>query len=108
MAEQGHAATVVLVHGACAGSWCWDATGKELSARGIEYVAVDLPTVAAGADPMFDCHTDAAHVRAILDGLDGPVVLCGNSYGGVVITRRRRKRQCHSPGLSRRLHDRRR
>jgi pimeloyl-ACP methyl ester carboxylesterase len=86
MAEQEHPATVVLVHGACAGSWCWDLTGKELEARGIPHVAVDLPTVGAGVDPMLDYHADAAHVRGILDGIDGPVVLCGNSYGGVVIT----------------------
>ena len=59
---------------------------RSLAARGIGYIAVDLPTVGAGTDPMFDCHTDATHVRAVLGGLDGPVVLCGNSYGGVVIT----------------------
>jgi pimeloyl-ACP methyl ester carboxylesterase len=60
--------------------------GKELAARGVPHVAVDLPTVGVGVDPMLDCHADAAHVRVILDGINGPVVLCGNSYGGVVIT----------------------
>ena len=47
---------------------------------------VDLPTVGVGVDPALDAHADAAHVRAVLDRLDGPVLLCGNSYGGVVIT----------------------
>lgn len=47
---------------------------------------VDLPTVGVGVDPSLDVHADAAFVRSVLDGIDGPVVLCGNSYGGVVIT----------------------
>jgi pimeloyl-ACP methyl ester carboxylesterase len=31
-------------------------------------------------------HGDAAHVGAVLDGIDGDVVLVGHSYGGAVIT----------------------
>ena len=83
---ESRAATVVLVHGAGAGAWMWEPLGVELDARGVEHVEVDLPTVGMGVDPGWDVHTDAAHVRALLDGLDGPVVLCGNSYGGAVIT----------------------
>jgi len=33
-----------------------------------------------------DLHGDAARVRAVLDGIDGDVVLLGHSYGGAVIT----------------------
>ncbi len=80
------AATVVLVHGAGGGAWMWGPLDAELDARGIDYVAVDLPTAAAGVDPTLDAHADAAHVRTVLDGLAGPLLLCGNSYGGVVIT----------------------
>ena len=79
-------ATVVLVHGAFGGSWCWEATGAALAARGVEYVGIDLPTVGTGVDPSLDFHADATHVRAILDRFEGPLVLCGNSYGGLVIT----------------------
>src|SRR5579871_5973595 len=79
--------TVVLVHGALGGAWIWELVGKELDARGIAHVQVDLPSVGVDVDPTSDMHGDAAHVRAVIDGLSGPVVLCGNSYGGVVITR---------------------
>jgi pimeloyl-ACP methyl ester carboxylesterase len=78
--------TVVLVHGAAAGAWIWEAVACELRARGITHTALDLPTVGEGADPTADVHTDAAFVRGVLDGLEAPVVLCGNSYGGAVIT----------------------
>lgn len=80
------AARVVFVHGAFGGPWCWDATTEALATRGIESVSIDLPTIGESVDPTLDFHADAARVREILDGLDGPVVLCGNSYGGVVIT----------------------
>ncbi|HEY5013233.1 MAG TPA: alpha/beta hydrolase [Acidimicrobiia bacterium] len=79
-------ARVVLVHGAFGGAWCWDATSAALAALGIESVSIDLPTIGEGVDPSLDFHADAEYVREILDGLDGPIVLCGNSYGGVVIT----------------------
>lgn len=39
-----------------------------------------------GSGPCGDLYDDAARVRAVLDGLRGPVVLCGYSYGGAVIT----------------------
>jgi pimeloyl-ACP methyl ester carboxylesterase len=31
-------------------------------------------------------HGDADRVRSVLDGIDGPIVLVGHSYGGAVIT----------------------
>lgn len=71
--------TVVLVHGAWHGSWCWASTLAGLDDRGVPAVAVDLPGP--------DLHTDADHVRSVLDGV-GPdgAVLAGHSYGGAVIT----------------------
>ncbi len=36
-------ATVVLVHGAWHGAWCWDAVTEQLDTRGIPNVAIDLP-----------------------------------------------------------------
>jgi pimeloyl-ACP methyl ester carboxylesterase len=79
-------ATVVLVHGAGGGAWCWEPLGKILDERGVAHVEVDLPTMAIDGNPTLGFHDDAAHVRAALERLDGPVVVCGNSYGGVVIT----------------------
>ena len=79
------AATVVLVHGAWGGSWMWQDVVDDLSSRGVEAVAVDLPTCSA-TDTSVDVHTDAEHVRGVVDRVGGPVVLVGNSYGGIVIT----------------------
>jgi pimeloyl-ACP methyl ester carboxylesterase len=86
MAGGNDEATLVLVHGANGGAWYWDLIGPELDSRGVQWVAMDLPSVGEGVDPATDCHADAAHVRAVVDGVSGPVVLCGSSYGGVVIT----------------------
>jgi len=43
--------------------------------------------VIAAANPLRSVAADAAHVRALLDSIDGPVVLVGHSYGGMVISR---------------------
>jgi pimeloyl-ACP methyl ester carboxylesterase len=79
-------ATVVLVHGAWHGAWCWDRVVPRLRDRGLEVVAVDLPGHGDDPGPLTDLHGDAARVRAVIDELDGPVVLVGHSYGGVVVT----------------------
>jgi pimeloyl-ACP methyl ester carboxylesterase len=39
-----------------------------------------------GSGPRGDLYADVTQVRAVLDSLHGPVVLCGHSYGGAVIT----------------------
>ena len=49
-------------------------------------IAVDLPSVGADpADPP-DLSADAAAVRRVLDDTGGTFVVCGHSYGGMVIT----------------------
>jgi pimeloyl-ACP methyl ester carboxylesterase len=56
-----------------------------LERMGIEAIAVELPTIgedSAGAD----FYADARAVRELLDRLEPPVLLCGHSYGGAVIT----------------------
>jgi pimeloyl-ACP methyl ester carboxylesterase len=80
-------ATVVLVHGAFHGGWCWDRVVPGLTEAGVDAVAVDLPGHGVGdPGPVGDLRGDAAHVRGVLAGLDGPVVLVGHSYGGAVIS----------------------
>ena len=69
----------VLVHGLCHGGWCWEPTATDLAALGHDVTAVDLPLT--GLDD------DASVVTHTLDRLDGPVVLVGHSYGGLVISR---------------------
>jgi pimeloyl-ACP methyl ester carboxylesterase len=74
--------TVLLVHGAWHGAWCWDEVAERLRADGTPVVAVDLPSVASGGD-MYD---DAQAVRDAIAAIDGETVVVGHSYGGVVIT----------------------
>lgn len=79
-------ATVVLVHGAFHNSWYWSGIVRGLGERGIAALAPDLPGHGADRGPLGDLHGDADAVRTLLDQLDGPVVLVGHSYGGVVVT----------------------
>ena len=78
--------TVVLVHGAWHGAWCWSALQAELDQRGIASIAVDLPGHGASTAPLGDLHGDAAAVAAVVDRIEGDVVLVGHSYGGGVIS----------------------
>lgn len=76
---------IVLVPGGFTGAWMWADVVRLLDEEGIEAVAAELPTIgeeSAGAD----FYGDARAVRQLLDGLEPPVVLCGHSYGGAVIT----------------------
>jgi pimeloyl-ACP methyl ester carboxylesterase len=70
------AATIMLVHGAWHGSWCWEPVVQLLHDKGIVTVAVDNPSVTR---PGSDVSADSANVRAALDAIDGPVVLVGHS-----------------------------
>jgi pimeloyl-ACP methyl ester carboxylesterase len=77
-------ATLLLVHGAWHGAWAWGPLVDALD--GLDVRTVDLPS--AGNDPavLGDLHADAQTVRAALDGIEGPAVVVGHSYGGVVIS----------------------
>ncbi len=50
----------------------------QLDEAGSSWVAVELP--------LTSFEDDVAATRQAIDGVDGPVVLCGHSYGGAVIT----------------------
>lgn len=90
--------TVVLVHGAWHGAWCFAALQDALDRRGVPSLAVDLPGHGASTLPLGDLQGDARHVVDVLTVLDerrpGPLpVLVGHSYGGAVIT----EAAAHSP-----------
>lgn len=70
--------TIVLVHGAFAESASWNAVIAQLQSHGVKVVAV--------ANPLRSLAGDAAYVRDVISSIDGPVVLVGHSYGGLVIT----------------------
>jgi pimeloyl-ACP methyl ester carboxylesterase len=76
---------IVLVPGGFTGAWIWADVVALLQGEGIEAMPVELPTIgekSVGAD----FYADARAVRDLLDRLEPPVVLCGHSYGGAVIT----------------------
>ena len=70
--------TVVLVHGAFAGSASWGNVIETLQERG--YTAVAAP------NHLRSLSGDAESVASVLDSIEGPVVLVGHSYGGSVIS----------------------
>lgn len=77
--------TVVLVPGGFTGAWMWADAAALLEREHIDVVTLELPTIgpdSAGAD----FYADVRAVREALDRLDPPVVLCGHSYAGAVIT----------------------
>ena len=78
--------TLVLVHGAWHGTWCWQYVLPHLREQGCKVRTVELPSVGAAPGSNIDLSADAAAVRAVIAAQDGPVVLCGHSYGGMVIT----------------------
>jgi len=68
---------VVLVHGAFVDETSWDAVAAILTAKGYHVTAVK--------NPLTSLADDVAATNAVLDAQDGPTVLVGHSWGGVVI-----------------------
>ena len=73
-----NASNVILAHGAWADGSSWSKVIPLLLARGLRVTAVQLP--------LTSLKDDAATVKRALALADGPTVLVGHSYGGVVIT----------------------
>lgn len=78
--------TIVLVHGAWHGAWCWQRVVPLLARHHCDVRTVELPSVGAAANVAVGLDRDAAAVRAVINEVDGPVLLCGHSYGGMVIS----------------------
>ena len=78
MAQNAPVKNVVLVHGAFADGSSWSKVIPLLQARGLHVTSVGIPLTSFAEDV-------AATKRAIA-AEDGPVLLVGHSYGGVVIT----------------------
>lgn len=70
--------TVVLVHGAFAENASWNAVIEQLTQNGVRSFAA--------SNPLRNLTGDADYVADLVRGVDGPVVLVGHSYGGMVIT----------------------
>src|SRR3954469_17415679 len=70
--------TIVLVHGAFAGSASWERVIEPLQAAGHRVIAA--------ANPLRGLASDATAVSDLVGTIDGPVLLVGHSYGGAVIS----------------------
>ncbi|SDK40232.1 Pimeloyl-ACP methyl ester carboxylesterase [Lentzea albidocapillata subsp. violacea] len=68
--------TIVLVHGAFADASSWNGVVKRLQRKGFPVVAV--------ANPLRSVTGDANYLRQVLASIEGPIVLAGHSYGGMV------------------------
>ena len=76
--SSGRQPTIVLVHGAWADASSWDGVIKRLQVDGYPVIAL--------ANPLRSVGSDSAYVASVLDTIQGPVVLVGHSYGGMVVT----------------------
>ncbi len=70
--------TIVLVHGAWASAPGWDMVVAGLQKDGFTTVTPTLGLLSIAGD--------VAIVRTVLDGISGPKILVGHSYGGIVIS----------------------
>ena len=78
MAQRSPVKSVVLVHGAFADGSSWSKVIPLLQAKGLNVSSVAIP-LTSYAD-------DVAATKRAIAAQDGPVILVGHSYGGVVIT----------------------
>jgi pimeloyl-ACP methyl ester carboxylesterase len=70
--------TIVLVHGAFAESASWGMVIESLAGTGYRVIAA--------ANPLRGLAADASAVTDFVRTIDGPVMLVGHSYGGMVIS----------------------
>ena len=69
---------IVLVHGAWADGSCWSGVIRRLQADGYNVTAPQFPHTSL--------EDNVARLRQVLARQEGPTVIAGHSYGGVIIT----------------------
>src|SRR5215218_5290053 len=70
--------TIVLVHGGFVDGSGWEGVFNILRKDGYDVAIVQNPTISLAGD--------VAATRSLIAAQNGPVILVGHSYGGVVIT----------------------
>tara|TARA_B100000683_G_scaffold55376_2_gene53027 strand:- start:134 stop:790 length:657 start_codon:yes stop_codon:yes gene_type:complete len=70
--------SILLVHGAWHGAWCWNLVERELKNKGVDVRSLNLPFTGV--------NDDIASVSNALKDIDNQVILLGHSYGGIVIS----------------------
>src|SRR5690242_8483523 len=82
--------TFVLVHGAWRGGWCWERVAGLLRARGHAVYTPTLSGLAERAHLLRERISLSTHSSDVVKEVIGKdlreIVLCGHSYGGMVIT----------------------
>lgn len=78
MSQASQVKNIVLVHGAFADGSSWSKVIPLLQANGFNVTSVQ--------NPLTSFNDDVAATKRALAAQDGPVILVGHSYGGVVIT----------------------
>ena len=80
--------TLIFVHGACVrdADWWWSRMTPPLARLGVPSVAVALPSCGETGDTLGDLSDDVRACQEAIAEVHGPVVLCGHSYGGMIIT----------------------
>jgi pimeloyl-ACP methyl ester carboxylesterase len=81
-------ATFVMIHGAWHGGWCFEPLRARLEEAGHRLVAPDLPGM-GGDDETLAAVTLEQWAQSAVDACraqPGPVLLCGHSRGGIVIS----------------------
>jgi pimeloyl-ACP methyl ester carboxylesterase len=76
--QQNPKPTIVLVHGAFVDASSWSGVVARLEQRGYPVIAP--------ANPLRGLDSDAAALASVLKTIDGPLVLAGHSYGGMLIS----------------------
>lgn len=83
----GQSSTLLLVHGAWCGGWVWEPLREALREHGVRVEVIDqLPSAGSDAAALGDLRADVECVRSRLGELEGPVVMCGHSYAGIVMS----------------------
>ena len=80
--------TLLFVHGACVrdAPWWWNQMTAPLSDHGIVSTTVALPSCGETGAELGDLYADVDACARAIAQIDGAIVLCGHSYGGMVIT----------------------
>jgi pimeloyl-ACP methyl ester carboxylesterase len=87
---RGKPTTYLLVHGAWHGGWCWDQVSARLTALGHVVIAPTLTGLCERAHLLTSGVNLSTHIADIEGEIRfkdlSNIVLCGHSYGGMVIT----------------------
>ena len=87
-ASAAPATPYVVVHGAWQGAADWDEVATQLRSKGATVTVVELPAHGVDQTPITDASFAAytEKVEGVIDGMSGPVILVGHSFGGMVIS----------------------